>query len=156
MKTKLLMLVALVLLGTGLYAQTNDPAPRKAFPMRKGAGFQQREHFGNALNLTEDQKKFFKESAIAMHKSVQPLVNELREAKAHMKTLITAAKPDQEAINKNIEKMGKIKTEIQKIRTNHLLEMRAQLNDEQKLKMDLFKAKKMMKERFKRRGPVQG
>jgi len=58
---------------------------------------------------------------------------------AHQKTLMTAEKPDLDAINKNIEKMGSLKTEMAKIQAKSRLDMRAQLTEEQRLKFDLHR-----------------
>jgi Spy/CpxP family protein refolding chaperone len=91
---------------------------------------------GPGIDLTDAQKEAFQKSRTETEKLVQPLRNQLGEARAHQKTLTTAEKPDMEAINKNIEKMGDLQTEIEKIQTKHRLEMRAQLTEEQRLKMD--------------------
>ena len=48
-------------------------------------------------------------------KEVKPLQNKLNEMEARQHTLTTADKTDMNAINKNIEEMGKIKIEIAKI-----------------------------------------
>ena len=56
---------------------------------------------------------------------------------------MTAEKPDLKDINKNIEKIGEIKVEMAKLQAKHRLEMRAQLNDEQRLKFDMFKHHQM-------------
>ena len=50
---------------------------------------------------------------------------------------------DMDAIGKNIEKMGAIKTDMEKIRTKQQLAVRAQLTEEQRLKFD--NAHKQMK-----------
>ena len=76
---------------------------------------------------------------IVLHKQLQPLRNQLGEAEAHQKTLMTAEKSDLGAINKNIEKMGELKVQMAKIQAKQRLEMRAQLTDEQRLKFDLFR-----------------
>jgi Spy/CpxP family protein refolding chaperone len=79
---------------------------------------------------------------LAMQKQLQPIRNQLGEARAHQKTLAAADKTDMAAINKNIEKMGGLKTDMAKIQTKYHLEMRAQLTDEQRLKFDRFKHQK--------------
>jgi Spy/CpxP family protein refolding chaperone len=98
---------------------------------------------GNGLNLTDAQKEAFKQSMLATQKQIQPIRNELGEANARQKTLTTAEKPDLNAINKNIEKIGALKVEMAKIQAKHRLEMRAQLTDEQRLKFDAHKGKMM-------------
>ena len=139
MKAKLFMVVMLMSLSAVLVAQV-DNLPGK-FQKRPGRDVQMHELKGaiRGLNLTDAQKESFKASTIAIQKQLQPLRNELGEAEAHQKTLETAEKPDFNAINKNIEKIGGLRIEMAKIQTKHRLEMRAQLTDEQKLKFDLFK-----------------
>jgi Spy/CpxP family protein refolding chaperone len=78
---------------------------------------------------------------------VQPLRNELGEAEAHQKTLMTTEKPDLAAINKNIEKIGAIKIEMAKIHAKNRLDMRAQLTDEQRVKFDMQREKRSRGER---------
>jgi len=76
-----------------------------------------------------------------MFKLIQPIQNELQEAEARQKTLTTAEKPDMGAINKNIEKIGQLKTDIAKIQAKQWIEMRAQLSDEQRMKFDMHHGK---------------
>jgi len=143
MKTRILMIVAFMGLSAVLIAQPAETGPKKAFqgpkhemPMNRG-----QRGPANGLNLTDTQKEAFKQSMLAMQKQLQPIRNEVREAMAHQRTLTTAEKPDMAAINKNIEKIAALRVEMAKIQTKNRLEMRAQLNDEQRLKFDLFKAK---------------
>jgi len=140
MRTKIFMVVMLMSLSTILIAQTAEPGARK-FRGMQHPGMQMNEMRGGAkgLNLTDAQKEAFKSSMLATQKQLQPLKNELGEAEAHQKTLMTAEKPDFGALNKNIEKIGGIRVEMAKIQIKNRLDMRAQLTDEQKLKFDLFK-----------------
>ena len=92
---------------------------------------------GNRLDLTDAQKEAFKQSRLALQKQIQPIRNELGEAEAHQKTLMTAEKPDLAAINKNIEKIGGLTTEMAKIQAKNHLDLRAQLTEEQRLKFDM-------------------
>jgi Spy/CpxP family protein refolding chaperone len=147
MKARILSIVLLVgllvSLSAFLIAQTTKNGHKRAF---RGPQNEMRMNGGqrgpaNGLNLTDEQKAAFKQGMIDFQKQIQPLRNELGEAEAHQKTLVTAEKPDIAAINKNIEKIGALKIEMAKIQTKHHLDMRAQLTDEQKLKFDLFKGK---------------
>lgn len=143
MKTKVLMLAVFMGLTTVMVAQPDEKGEGKS---RRGSNHEMRmeEQRGheNGLELTDAQKEAFKQSMLAMQKQLQPIKNELGEAMAHQKTLTTAEKPDMSAINKNIEKMGDLKTEMAKIQTKLHLEMRAQLTDEQRLKFDMFEHRK--------------
>lgn len=143
MKTKVLMLAVFMGLATVLVAQPDENGKGKS---RRGSNpemrmNEQRSH-KNALNLTDAQKEAFKQSMLAMQKQLQPIRNELGEARARQKTLTSVEKPDMNAVNKNIEKMGSLQTEMAKIRTKYHLEMRAQLTEEQLLKFDRFEHRK--------------
>jgi Spy/CpxP family protein refolding chaperone len=153
MRTKILVLAMLMSFSAIVIAQTTDLVPKKQdmqakeammqkkeFAMqRKAEAMQRMRGAANGLNLTEAQKTSFKEGMIALKKQMQPLRNQLGEADAHQKTLITAEKPDMGAINKNIEKIGEIRVQMAKILVKQRLEMRALLTDEQRLKFDLFR-----------------
>lgn len=143
MKTKILALAVLMGLTTSLMAQPNerrDERPNRGknpeMQMKKNEGHQ------NILKLTDEQKEVFKQSRLALEKQLQPIRNELGEAEAHQRTLTTTEKPDISAINKNIEKIGSLKTEMAKIQVKHRMELRAQLTDEQQLMFDRFDHRK--------------
>jgi Spy/CpxP family protein refolding chaperone len=155
MKAKILMVVMLMSLSAIVIAQTSELVPKTQDMQRKEAEMQKKEAVmrkkeaamrqmqmaGDRLNLTEAQKASFKESMIASQKQLQPLRNQLGEAEAHQKTLVTAEKADLGAINKNVEKIGELRVQMAKIQAKRLVEMRAQLTDEQRLKFDLFHEK---------------
>jgi Spy/CpxP family protein refolding chaperone len=148
MKTKILILVCFMSLSGVLMAQQAINGPRKEFRGQERNMRMEKGKMGGplqGLNLTDAQKTAFKQGMLAMHKQIQPLQNELGEALAHQKTLMTTEKPDLAAIDKNIEKIGGIRIKMAKIKTRHHLDIRAQLNEEQQLKFDLF-AEKMMGE----------
>ena len=142
MKTKIFFLGLLMSLSSLLFAQPADnfqdrPGKEEHDCNMQITGRERGPH--NFLDLSEEQRESFKQLRIAMHKEIQPVKNELDEALAHQKTLVTAEKPDMKAINQNLDKIGDLKTKISKIQTKNKLEMRALLNDEQKLKFDMMK-----------------
>jgi Spy/CpxP family protein refolding chaperone len=92
-----------------------------------------------ALDLNEDQIKAIKDIQLNMHKEIKPLQNQVGEAIAHQKTLLSADNPNLNAINDNIEKIGQLKIDMAKIRTKYLLQMRSKLTDEQRMKLDLMR-----------------
>jgi len=142
MKTKILMFAALFGLTSVVIAQPKEKEQGKFFQGKHEMRMDDRKGGPeNGLNLTDAQKDAFKQNRLATQKKLQPIQNELGEAEAHQKTLMSAEKPDLAAINKNIEKMGGLKVEMEKIRTKNHLDMRAQLTEEQRLKFDAFKGK---------------
>jgi periplasmic protein CpxP/Spy len=154
MKTKILSLALLMLLVLGINAQPNQ---RGMDPQNGGKGqmfMNAPQRIAKELNLTDEQKEAFKKIVLTMHQEIMPIRNEVGEAVAHQKTLTSADKPDFNAINKNIDKIGALKIEIAKIRTKGFLEMRAQLTDEQRLKLAAVKVKmkQAMGQRLGRQG----
>ena len=152
MKTKILGVVFLMSVSTLLMSQPTENVPTKEFQrhnreMRMKDG--QKSGPFKSLNLTDAQKESFKQSRMAIQKQLQPIRNELGEIMAHQKSLTTADKPDIDAINRNIEKLGALRVEMAKIHVRNLLELRAQLTDEQRLKFDMIVGK-MMKGRNSR------
>jgi len=143
MKTKALMIAVLLGLTTVAMAQPKENEPRKAPLTPKHEMRMEHRNGGLAatLELTDVQREAFKQSRLAMQKQLQPIQNELGEAEAHQKTLMSAEKPDLAAINKNIEKIGSLKVEMAKVKTKNRLDMRAQLTEEQRLKFDALKGK---------------
>ncbi len=142
MKTKILVMVVLMGFSSILMAQPAKNESGKSFHGQEWRSNGKAGQNGpmKGLNLTDAQKDAFKQSMMAMQKDIKPLRNELGEAMAHQKTLVSVDKPDMAAINKNIDKIGALKVEMAKLRVKHRLDMRAQLTDEQRMKFDAFKA----------------
>jgi len=141
MKTKILVIAVLLGLTTAVMAQPKGNGQERPF-RGQDKEVKMGERKGgpeNGLNLTDAQKEALKQSRLAMQKQLQPIQNELGEAQAHQKTLMSAENPDLTAINKNIEKMGSLKVELEKIKVKNHLDMRAQLTEEQRLKLDARK-----------------
>jgi Spy/CpxP family protein refolding chaperone len=140
MKTKVLVFVMCMGFTTLLMAQPKENGSKNP---NRGPEHEMRMEDqrgpGNGLDLTDAQKEAFKQSMLAMQKKLQPIRNELGEAEAHQKTLMTAEKPDLDAINKNIEKIGSLKTEMAKLQAKNRLDLRAQLTEEQRLKFDMHR-----------------
>jgi len=143
MKTKILMLALLLGIITVVIAQPKRGERGKSFqgPKHEMRMDDRRGGPGNGLNLTDAQMEAFKQNRLTMQKQLQPIQNQLGEAEAHQKTLMTAEKPDMAAINKNIEKIGSLRVEMAKITTKNRLDMRAQLTEEQRLRFDTFKGR---------------
>lgn len=140
MKTKVLMIAVLLGLTTAAMAQRENDQERPFRGQKSEMKMEDRKGDPESfLNLTDEQKEAFKQNRLAMQKQLLPIQNELGEAEAHQKTLMTAEKPDLAAINKNIEKIGSLKVEMAKIRAKNHLAMRALLTEEQRVKFDMFK-----------------
>lgn len=142
MKTKILMLAVFLSMSAAIVAQSlNSGEKRLIHEPDRVLLDENRKGPMDRLNLTDAQKEEFKKSMMALQKELKPLRNELDELNAHQKTLVSADQPDLKAINKNLDKIGELKTEMAKIQVKHRLDMRAQLTEEQQMKFDMFKGK---------------
>ena len=115
--------------------------------------FMNKEHSGDRFgmmipNLTDEQKSKIKDLKIAHFKEVQPLRNKLGELRARERTLTTADKPDMKAINANIDEITNVQNQLMKARESHRQQIRALLNDEQRIYFDMH-GMQMMRNRGK-------
>lgn len=152
MKTKVLSIVLVtVMFAASSFAQKpihkNENGKRIAMVQK----FKQRQNRSdnNFSFLNEGQKESMKQIRLEGAKVLKPFKNELRELHARQITLTTAETADMNAINLNIEKMGKIKTEIAKYHAKQHQEVRSLLTEEQLLKFDLMKGRKQNSQNFR-------
>ncbi len=87
--------------------------------------------------LSEQQKQQMKELQIAHMKEIQPIQNEIRELKAHYRTLITSTNPNISEINKNIDAQTAVMNKLMKSRASHQQDVRKILTDEQRIFRDM-------------------
>lgn len=92
-------------------------------------------------NLTDAQTAKIKELKTAHMKEVLPMKNLLAEKKAHLKTLTTVDKVDMKAVNTLVDEIGAIKTDMMKKKIAMKMEIRNQLDEEQRLYFDLHNGK---------------
>ena len=87
-------------------------------------------------DLTDQQKKDIEKIGLDMKKQSLPITNELREKRAHLNTLKTTEPIDQKAIDKEIETIGKLRTDLAKLKEATRMKIRNILTDEQKIIFD--------------------
>ncbi len=136
MKAKMLILILIAAVFSG-----NAIAQPKFDPNCKQNGPQ---YFG-IPDLTEEQKTELQKMKTAHMKEVLPLKNALNEKQAHLKTISTGDNPDINAIYSEIDKIGQLKTEIQKKRAKHRQDIRQILTEDQRIIFDMH-ADKMHKQ----------
>lgn len=117
----------------GMEGRSNKKAMMMNRNMQHNA---QKENF-----LTDEQKEAVKKIRLETAKEVKPLKNQLHELQARQQTLTTDENADLKAINKNIDKISEVKTEMAKIMAKQHQEVRSLLTEEQRLKMDSRKPK---------------
>ena len=92
---------------------------------------------------------------VEMMKKTNPLKAQLKEKKAHLNSIAIADKADMKAINKTIDEMGALKIEMMKIHAQMRQNVRALLNDDQRVVFD-SKAGSMKGHGMKGHGSKQG
>ena len=90
-------------------------------------------------DLTEEQQTQIQDLRLKLMKDMMDYKNQLNEKRAKLGTMQTQENPDMDAINKMIEEMGKLRTEMHKQKAKHHQEVRSLLNEEQKVFFDSHK-----------------
>jgi Spy/CpxP family protein refolding chaperone len=88
------------------------------------------------LDLNDDQKEQIKGIMLEGKKVTLPLENQLREKKARLRTLSSGDEYDVSALNSVVDEMAELQASIKKIHIAKKGEIRALLNDEQKIMFD--------------------
>ncbi|KPK62775.1 hypothetical protein AMJ83_09845 [candidate division WOR_3 bacterium SM23_42] len=130
----IVLLVAALLLVTGsAFAQPPGHGPER------GERQHPREHGMMIPDLTEAQKEQMKELRVEHMKALQPLRNQMGEKKARLRTLSTSDKVNMTEINRVIDDIGKMQTQMMKLRAQHRQDVRKLLTDEQRVIFDAHK-----------------
>ncbi len=90
----------------------------------------------NGMNLTEEQREQMKTFKIEFIKDISPLKNEIEVKNAQLHAASVGDNIDVKKVNKLIEEIGDLKTQIAKKHFAHKQEIRSILNDEQKVLFD--------------------
>ncbi len=96
----------------------------------------------NIPDLTRDQQEKIEKSRLQYDKDALQLRNQRAEKKARLRTLQTAEKADNKAIDQVIDEIAAINAQLAKKRNLHRQEIRSLLTDEQKVWFDAGKGKK--------------
>lgn len=135
----------LLLVGTlNVEAQRNEQQERRAEikeRIEKRAGQQMAMRRGQQpmlakLNLNDDQKEKIKTIMLEGKKETLELQNQLREKRARMRTLSSGDNYDVSALNKVADEIGTLQAGIKKVHIAKKGEIRALLDEEQKIMFD--------------------
>jgi Spy/CpxP family protein refolding chaperone len=124
--------VLLILIGIIMNAGLAFGQEHRVVKMKKTGG-------GNMMgieNLSEEQQTEIKSLRMALQKSILPLKSDLEVAQAELKKMMIADSPNQSAIEKKVETIGKLRIEMQKLQVVNQLNIRKLLNEEQKVAFD--------------------
>ena len=131
---------AILLTGLLLLAVTDTMAQRSRNFRGRGMGMfegpQFNKQFQRIPDLTADQKEKIKDLRIDQMKKMTQFRNKLMENGATLRQLQSQEDPDMEAINKTIEEMGQVRTEMHKARAENHQKIREILTEEQRAFFD--------------------
>ncbi|MGQ9662101.1 MAG: Spy/CpxP family protein refolding chaperone [Kiritimatiellia bacterium] len=107
------------------------------------------------LGLTEEQQTALRATLRELHEKIAALESELAESARQQAERLTEDNVDEEALMRQVEETGRIRTEIAKLRLRALLLIRASLTPEQlKILRQIGAAQlREKREHDKRRGP---
>lgn len=101
------------------------------------AQMMKKEHEGMGLpNLSEEQKEKMKEIMTETEKQMLPIRSKLQTKEAELNELLIVEKPDRSAIDRKIDEIAALKTEIRKKCVDTRLKIRELLTPEQRVKFD--------------------
>jgi len=99
-------------------------------------------------NLTDQQKEQLKSITLKNQEVIIPLRNQMREKKAHLRTLSTADNVDQKVAESVIDEIGSLRTQMMKQRLGTHQQVRALLTDEQRVWLDSHPMRRSMHKRM--------
>lgn len=97
----------------------------------QGPGYQFNRWTKKDLDLSKEQVKKLDTLELQFEKETINLRNEIQSKQLELRELWTADTPDETKINTKIDEIAKLRAEIEKKRTSHLLEVKKVLTDEQ-------------------------
>lgn len=102
-------------------------------------------------NLTEEQQNQLKSFHMEEMKKAQPIENLVAEKEARLNTLTSAEKYDEKAVNKVIEEIGILKTDLVKMKVATQHQIKSILTEEQLLAFNKRQPKKERPDQGRRR-----
>ena len=91
------------------------------------------------LNLTDAQKEEVRLLRIAHEKAIQSDQQTLKLKRVELNNLVASDNPSEKDVNRLTDEIGGLQTALLKAQIAHRIEVRALLDDEQKLKFDKMK-----------------
>lgn len=135
MKTKgilsSVLLSLLVLLGTMAIAQPKDGNRGQGNKAQKG-----KKDKMACLNLTEDQQAQAKTFNLEMKEEMTPLKLDIIEKKAQLNKLMIVDQPNEKEIYAMVDEISEMQAQMQKLKIDNQLKLRAILDADQKVLFD--------------------
>ncbi len=128
-----LPIIALLFVVTSAFAQMPEMRPERGDKEHECRS--QREHM-RIPDLTDQQFEQMKSMRTEHMKEMQSLRNQMMEKKARLRTLSTADKVNMAEINKVIDDIGKMQTQMMKMKEQHRQNIRKMLTEDQRIFFD--------------------
>lgn len=100
----------------------------------KGAGYEMKAEMAEYLELTDEQIERHKEIRLETQKQIIPLQADLKMARLELRELMSDGAA-QSAVDAKIDEIGRIRTEMQKLRVGQHMQFREVLTEEQQNKL---------------------
>lgn len=141
MKNKLIISALAILFACGAaWAQgpRNGNGPRSGY--NDGRMMDPVERMSLRLDLNENQRDKIESIHLSYAQKNQPIRNEINELEAKLQTLTSTNSPNRNEVNSTVEQIGDLRSELYQNRTACQLDIRAELDEGQKLRYDQFKS----------------
>jgi Spy/CpxP family protein refolding chaperone len=137
LKSKQIVLPIAVLLLVAGTAFAQPPGTQEKAGGRKGMhGCEKHDQRMMIPDLTEEQHEQIKALRVEHMQSMQTLRNEFGEHQARLRTLTTKSKVNMNEVNRVIDQIGALRTQMMKQRVAHHQSIRESLTDEQRVFFD--------------------
>ncbi len=127
MKVRHLIPVATVLIVVAVFAQALGQEPGRLRRVHEWCGIP---------DLTEEQQAQIDELKTALEKEMLPMRTKLEVKQAELQELLVADNPNKGAIDRKIDEISSLRTQMQKKRIDNRLKTRVLLTPEQRVKFD--------------------
>lgn len=135
-----LIVSSLALAGTGISTMAMADHGKGMHGMYHGGG-------GWKSSLTDEQRTQIDSLKLEYKKKKYPLKAKLKQAKVDLALLMTSDNPSQNAINKKIDEIVKLKKEKMRLKASHKIAVRKLLNKQQRVKFDMKILKKAYRDK---------
>ncbi len=145
-------LLMLMIIGVSVQAQDRrGPQPDRQGHERMEKG-EKKPEGPRIPGLTKEQGEQMKAIRLEVEKAALPIRNQIGEKEARLKTLVTAEQYDARSVNRVLDEIGDLKTEVRKLEVASLQKAKEVLTDEQML----FLYKNLDKGPGQKGGPKKG
>jgi len=152
--TAIMIAILILTFGSFAFAQMGGGKMGKQQGGQKGAAMRGA-GIAEVLELTDEQIARHEQIRLETKKQMIPLQADLKLARVEMQELMQNG-ASQDAINTKIDQIGKIKTQMEKLRVSQHIKVRDTLTDEQKTKFNTMPMRGGNRGHGKRGGGMRG